>query len=64
MPGGPFRRMGGPLRPYLKGVSELDWSPDGRRIVYHPPADGDPLFVTAPDEKVGRANLCGADRSP
>jgi Tol biopolymer transport system component len=46
--------MGGPLRPYLKGISELDWSPDGRRIVYHPPADGDPLFVTEPDEKVGR----------
>ena len=23
--------MGGPLRPYLKGISELDWSPDGRR---------------------------------
>ena len=46
--------MGGPLRPYLKGVSELDWSPDGRRIVYHPPEEGDPLFVTEPDEKVGR----------
>jgi Tol biopolymer transport system component len=45
--------MGGPVRPYLKGVSELDWSPDGRRIVYHPPTDGDPLFVTEPDEKVG-----------
>ena len=46
--------MGGPLRPYLKGISELDWSPDGRRIVYHPPTPGDPLFVTEPDEKVGR----------
>ena len=46
--------MGGALRPYLKGISELDWSPDGRRIVYHPPAEGDPLFVTEPDEKVGR----------
>jgi Tol biopolymer transport system component len=46
--------MGGPLRPYLKGVSELDWSPDGRRIVYHPPAPGDPMFVTAVDEKAGR----------
>jgi Tol biopolymer transport system component len=45
--------MGGPLQPYLKGVSELDWSPDGRRIVYHPPAEGDPLFITGPDEKVG-----------
>jgi Tol biopolymer transport system component len=46
--------MGGPLQPYLKGVSELDWSHDGTRIVYHPPAEGDPLFVTGPNEKVGR----------
>ena len=46
--------MGGPIRPYLKSISEWDWSPDGRRIVYHPPAEGDPLFVTEPDEKVGR----------
>ena len=46
--------MGGPLRPYLKGIAELDWSPDGRRIVYHPPAPGDPMFVTEADEKVGR----------
>jgi Tol biopolymer transport system component len=46
--------LGGPLEPYLKGVSELDWSPDGTRIVYHPPAEGDPLFVTEPNEKVGR----------
>ena len=46
--------MGGPVRPYLKSISEWDWSPDGRRIVYHPPAEGDPLFVTELDEKVGR----------
>jgi len=45
--------MGGRLQHYLKGVSELDWSPDGTRIVYHPPAEGDPLFVTASNEKVG-----------
>jgi Tol biopolymer transport system component len=51
--------MGGPLRPYLKGVSELDWSPDGRRIVYHPPAPGDPLFVTERDEKIGRQIYVG-----
>lgn len=46
--------MSGPVQPYLKGVSELDWSPDGTRIVYHPPAEGDPLFVTPSNEKVGR----------
>jgi Tol biopolymer transport system component len=46
--------MGGPLQHYLKGISELDWSRDGRRLVYHPPSEGDPIFVTEPDEKVGR----------
>ncbi len=46
--------MGGPLRPYLPGISELDWSPDGKRIVYHPPAEGDPMFVTELDEKVAK----------
>jgi Tol biopolymer transport system component len=46
--------MGGALRPYLTGISELDWSPDGRRIVYHPPTEGDPLFVTELDEKSGQ----------
>jgi hypothetical protein len=46
--------MGCPLRPYLEGISELDWSPDGKRIVYHAPAPGDPLLVTELDDKVGR----------
>src|SRR4030095_7940075 len=45
--------------PYLTGISELDWSPDGTRIVYHPPAEGDPLFVTAPNEKGGRQIYVG-----
>ena len=56
--------MGGPLRPYLPGISELDWSPDGRRIVYHPPTEGDPLFVTEPDEKVRASDLCRAEGLP
>ena len=46
--------MGGPLRPYLPGISELDWSPDGSRIVYHPATTGDPLYVTESGEKSGR----------
>jgi len=45
--------LGGTTRPYLDGP-ELDWSSDGARMVYHTSEDGDPLFVTAPDEKVGK----------
>ena len=45
--------MGGTTRPYLDGP-ELDWSPDGTRMVYHTGADGDPIFVTGPNEKVGK----------
>ncbi len=44
--------LGGQLRPFLQDIadiSELDWSPDRRLIVYHPPSDGDPLFVTEPN---------------
>ena len=46
--------LGGPIQPFLKmkeRISELDFSPDGKRIVYHPPTGGDPLFVIAAGEK-------------
>jgi Tol biopolymer transport system component len=36
---------GGPLRPYLQEAGEFDWSRDGKRLVYHRTAPGDPLFV-------------------
>lgn len=38
--------LGGEPRPYLEGVGEFDWSPDGTRLAYHTPGPGDPLFVT------------------
>lgn len=40
---------GGPPRPLLDDVAEVDWSPDGRRMVYHPAAPGDPMFVSGTD---------------
>ena len=38
--------LGGQPRPYLEGVAEFDWSPDGSRLAYHTPEAGDPLFVS------------------
>jgi Tol biopolymer transport system component len=36
---------GGELRGFLPGAAEVAWSHDGRQIVYHTTAPGDPLFV-------------------
>jgi Tol biopolymer transport system component len=36
---------GGPLQPYLRRIAEFDWSRDGKQLVYHTTAPGDPLFV-------------------
>jgi Tol biopolymer transport system component len=36
---------GGPLQPYLAAAAELDWSHDGKQLVFHTTAPGDPLFV-------------------
>src|SRR5208283_3313051 len=38
--------LGGQPKPYLDGVAEFDWSPDGSRLAYHTPGSGDPLFVS------------------
>lgn len=45
---------GGAPHPYLDNVAEVDWSPDGTRMVYHPAAPGDPLFVTDAHQTTGR----------
>ena len=45
---------GGQPHRYLDNVAEVDWSPDGRRRIYHPAAPGDPLFVADADEATGR----------
>jgi Tol biopolymer transport system component len=44
---------GGPLDTYLAGAAEAAWSSDGRRIVFHTTAPGDPLFVRAQGETTG-----------
>ena len=36
---------GGALSPYLKDAAEFEWSRDGRWLVYHTTAPGDPIFV-------------------
>jgi Tol biopolymer transport system component len=36
---------GGPLQPYLPGAAEVSWSSDGRQLVFHTAAPGDPMFV-------------------
>jgi Tol biopolymer transport system component len=45
--------LGGEPRPYLEGVAEFDWSPDGSRLAYHTPGPGDPLFVANGSRRPG-----------
>jgi Tol biopolymer transport system component/DNA-binding winged helix-turn-helix (wHTH) protein len=42
--------LGGDLRPGPAGIAELDWSRDGKLVVSHPAAPGDPLFIASTDE--------------
>ena len=46
---------GGPLRAYLTGAAEVDWSHDGKWLVYHTTAPGDPLFVKGAADTSGEA---------
>jgi Tol biopolymer transport system component len=39
---------GGELHDFLPGVAEVAWSHDGKQLVYHTTAPGDPLFVRDP----------------
>jgi Tol biopolymer transport system component/DNA-binding winged helix-turn-helix (wHTH) protein len=45
---------GGPLQPYLQEGVEFDWSQDGRQMVFHSSAPGDPIFVRAAGEATAR----------
>lgn len=49
--------LGGPLRPYLKDVAELDWSSDGSRLAYHTSGSGDPLFIRDRNQSADRKIL-------
>jgi Tol biopolymer transport system component len=42
--------MGGRPRPFMEDVAEIDWSSDGRRLVFHTPGAGDPMFVKDSDQ--------------
>ena len=39
---------GGPLRSYLPETAEFDWSHDGRKLVFHTTAPGDPTYLREP----------------
>jgi Tol biopolymer transport system component len=45
---------GGALRMYLPEIAEFDWSHDGRWLVYHTTAPGDPLFVRESERGIDR----------
>ncbi len=37
--------LGGEPRPFLLNAVSVAWSPDGKRLVYHEPTNGDPIFL-------------------
>jgi Tol biopolymer transport system component/DNA-binding winged helix-turn-helix (wHTH) protein len=42
--------LGGEPRRGPEGIAEIQWSDDGKRVVFHPAAPGDPLFVADADD--------------
>ena len=52
--------VGGQLRRDVEGISELDWSPDRARVVYHPSAPGDPLYIMEADQTGGGHQIYAA----
>jgi Tol biopolymer transport system component len=53
--------LGGQPRRYLEGMAEFDWTGDGRRLVYHSPGPGDPMFVSGSGQT---ADGCGIFTAP
>jgi Tol biopolymer transport system component/predicted Ser/Thr protein kinase len=37
--------LGGEPRPFVPNAVSVAWSPDGKRLVYHEPTNGDPIFL-------------------
>ena len=52
--------LGGSPRVYLDGAAEYDWSDDARRMIYHTPAAGDPMFVRDADQQSGARQIFAA----
>ena len=46
--------IGGSLREYRAGAVEMDWSSDGRRLVFHTADPGDPTFIVESGESAPR----------
>jgi Tol biopolymer transport system component len=45
---------GGPLQLHLQDAAEFDWTADGKQLVYHTTAPGDPLFTRSVTESTAR----------
>ena len=56
--------LAGEARLYREHVAELAWSRDGRRLVYHTPAAGDPMFVKAEDGEARQIHVAGTAEAP